>query len=246
MPERTDSQEPAIALLRDVLGYTATTGAELAPERVSLADPWLEKRLEASLVRVNPGLTTASARQAINVLRQAAGPDLLETNERMHTLLSRWVTVEEATPLPGQPPLRRSVRFFDFENPDNNEFLVTDEFVVKGPQRERRFDVTIHVKRPAVISWPIKGRMRARPACLRPSISASRWPAIRRGSARWARNSGTTHRGRACDHSPKHICAHCLVGNRQTKTSFWPASAIRSNCWISCGGSLRSNARVDA
>lgn len=145
MPERPDSQEPAIALLRDMLGYTATTGAELAPERNSLADPWLEKRLEASLVRVNPGLTAASARQAINVLRQAAGPDLLETNERMHTLLSRWVTVEEATPLPGQPPLRRSVRFFDFENPDNNEFLVTDEFVVKGPQRERRFDVTIHV-----------------------------------------------------------------------------------------------------
>ena len=75
MPERPDSQEPAIALLRDVLGYTATTGADLAPERNSLADPWLEKRLEASLVRVNPGLTTASARQAINVLRQAAGPD---------------------------------------------------------------------------------------------------------------------------------------------------------------------------
>ena len=145
MPERPDSQEPAIAFLRDVLGYSATTGSELAAERESLADPWLQKRLENCLKRVNPGLSEASARQAVNTLRQSAGPDLLETNERMHTLLSRWVTVEEASPSPGQPPVRRSVRFFDFENPDNNEFLVTDEFVVKGPQRERRFDVTLHV-----------------------------------------------------------------------------------------------------
>lgn len=94
---------------------------------------------------MNPGLGGAAARQAIATLRQAAGPDLLETNERMQALLSRWVTVEEAAPTPGQPPLRRSVRFFDFENPENNEFLVTDEFVVKGPQRERRFDLVIHV-----------------------------------------------------------------------------------------------------
>lgn len=145
MPERPDSQDPAIALLRDVLSYTATTGAELAPERETLANPWLEERLERSLLRVNPGLAESAARQAMNLLRQAAGPDLLETNERMHTLLSRWVTVEEASQSPGQPPLRRSVKFFDFDIPENNEFLVTEEFVVKGPQRERRFDVTIHV-----------------------------------------------------------------------------------------------------
>lgn len=153
MPERPDSHEPALALLRDVLGYTATTGAALTHERESAADPWLVGRLEKSLMRVNPGLGEASARQAIVALRQAAGPDLLETNERMHTLLSRWVTVEEAASSPGQPPMRRSVRFFDFEDATNNEFLVTDEFVLKGPQRERRFDLVIHVNGlPLVVS----------------------------------------------------------------------------------------------
>jgi type I restriction enzyme R subunit len=145
VPERPDCHEPALALLRDVLGYAVTTGAALAPERDSAADPWLVGRLERSLLRVNPGLGEASARQAIVALRQSAGPDLLETNERMHTLLSRWVSVEEAASSPGQPPMRRSVRFFDFENPANNEFLVTDEFVLKGPQREKRFDLVIHV-----------------------------------------------------------------------------------------------------
>ncbi len=145
MPERSDCHEPALALLRDVLGYTTTAGSALASERESAADPWLVGRLEKSLMRVNPGLGQGAARQAITALRQAAGPDLLETNERMHTLLSRSVTVEEAAPSPGQPPMRRSVRFFDFENPTNNEFLVTDEFILKGPQRERRFDLVIHV-----------------------------------------------------------------------------------------------------
>ncbi|MCB1243247.1 MAG: type I restriction endonuclease subunit R [Verrucomicrobiales bacterium] len=145
MPERPDSQTPALALLRDVLGYSATTGAELTKERGTLSDPWLESRLLAALKRVNPGLSDGSARQAILTLRQAAGPDLLESNERLHVLLSRWVSVEESASLPGQPPMRRSVRFFDFETVSNNEFLVTEEFVVKGPQRERRFDLVIHV-----------------------------------------------------------------------------------------------------
>lgn len=145
MPERPDSQTPAVALLRDVLGYSATTGAELTKERSTLSDPWLESRLLAALKRVNPGLSDGSARQAILTLRQAAGPDLLESNERIHVLLSRWVSVEESASLPGQPPMRRSVRFFDFETVANNEFLVTEEFVVKGPQRERRFDLVIHV-----------------------------------------------------------------------------------------------------
>jgi type I restriction enzyme R subunit len=145
MPERPDCHEPALALLRDVLGYVVATGADLAPERESLSDPWLVGRLEKAMLRINPGLGEAAARQVIATLRQTTGPELLETNEAMQTLLSRWVTVEEAAPAPSQPPMRRSVRFFDFEKPENNEFLVTDEFVVKGPQRERRFDLVIHV-----------------------------------------------------------------------------------------------------
>ncbi|MBP6784870.1 MAG: type I restriction endonuclease subunit R [Verrucomicrobiales bacterium] len=145
MPERPDSQTPALALLRDVLGYSATTGAELTKERGTLSDPWLESRLLAAVKRVNPGLGEGAARQAILTLRQTAGPDLLEANERLHVLLSRWVSVEEPASVPGQPPMRRSVRFFDFETVSNNEFLVTEEFVVKGPQRERRFDLVIHV-----------------------------------------------------------------------------------------------------
>ena len=73
MPERPDSQTPALALLRDVLGYSATTGAELTKERGTLSDPWLESRLLAAVKRVNPGLGEGAARQAILTLRPTAG-----------------------------------------------------------------------------------------------------------------------------------------------------------------------------
>ncbi len=145
MPERPDCHEPALALLRDVLGWSVVTGAGLATERESASDPWLPGRLEAALLKVNSGLAPSAARQAIVALRQCAVPDLLESNEAMHTLLSRWVTVEEPAKTPGQPPLRRSVRFFDFEHPANNDFLVVDEFPLRGPQRERRFDLVLFV-----------------------------------------------------------------------------------------------------
>ena len=149
MPERPDCQDPALALLREVHGYQVMRGSELADERDAAGGSgggvWLASRLKAALQRINPGLSSAGAKQALSALTQPAGADLLEANEACHTLLSRWVSVEEASPSPGQAPLRRSVAFFDFENLDNNEFLAVDEWTVRGAAGECRFDITLFV-----------------------------------------------------------------------------------------------------
>ena len=55
----------------------------------------------------------------------------MDANEACFHLLNRWVTVEKM--IEGRPT-SRSVRFIDFDNPESNDFLVVEEFTVKGPR----------------------------------------------------------------------------------------------------------------
>lgn len=52
-------------------------------------------------------------------------------------------------------------------------------------------------------------------------------------------SEGTRH-GRACDRSPRTVCAPLWAASRLPRMKCWPASAIRRNCWISCGASPSS------
>lgn len=145
MPELPDCQQPALSLLENVLGYSVLRGTELTAERGGEGEPWLRQRLVDALLRINPGLTSSGAKQTIATLQQPAGVELLEANEACHTMLSRWVSVEEAAPAPGQAPLRRSVQFFDFENISNNDFLAVTELSVRGASGHSRFDIVLYV-----------------------------------------------------------------------------------------------------
>lgn len=134
-------------LLHEVLGYRVVTGASLANERDSEGEPWLESRLLTSLQRVNPGLSERGAAQAVAQLRAAivSSPDPIEANEAAHELLSRWAAVEEPASVSGQPPVRRSVRFFDFDEPEKNDWLAASELSVRGASGECRMDIVIYV-----------------------------------------------------------------------------------------------------
>lgn len=147
-PEYREVQRPALELLRDHFGYLAATGEELdaAGERASTSETLLLPRLRAALRRINPGLSDDGVRQAVEALRQPSALGLMEANEKVHGLLSRWVIVEE---MQGSgraaQPVGRSVRYIDYENTEANEFLVVEEFTVKGPRDERRLDLVVFV-----------------------------------------------------------------------------------------------------
>ena len=42
-------------------------------------------------------------------------------------------------------PVGRSVRFIDFDEPSNNDFLVVEEFTMKGPRYTRRMDLVLFI-----------------------------------------------------------------------------------------------------
>ncbi len=141
-PEFNEVQKPAFELLRDHFGYIYRPGEDLDDERTSEAEVLLTDRLIRKLKEINPGLSDNGVRQAIDGLRQPLAKGLIEANEVCHNVLSRWVTVDE---FESGKPVGRSVRFIDFEHPENNEFLVVDEFSVKGPKHTRRLDLVVFI-----------------------------------------------------------------------------------------------------
>ncbi len=146
MPELDNVQKPALALLRDVLGYAIASGAEVRQERGSDSEPWLEARLLKAILRINPGLSERGASQAVAQLRAAttSSIDPMECNETTHGILSRWATVEESSSMAGQPPMRRSVRFFDFDDPVKNDWLAVSELSVRASKGDCRLDIVIY------------------------------------------------------------------------------------------------------
>ncbi len=141
-PEYWDVQLPAMELLAGTLGYVRADGASVAEERASESEVLLTGRLARKLREINEGLSESGVKQAIEAIRTPMATGFLEANEKLHRILSRWCPVEEM--VNGQP-VGRSVRYIDFDTPENNEFLVVEEFTVKGPFRSRRMDLTIFV-----------------------------------------------------------------------------------------------------
>ncbi len=129
-PEYFEVQRPAIELLCSRLNYAYADGESEAflSERDGISEAVLRGRLERAVKRINPGLPDAGVQAAMNALLHPEGATLIEINEAVHTMLSRWVTVK----VPGKHGEEgRSVRFIDYDNPANNEFLVVEEFRVK-------------------------------------------------------------------------------------------------------------------
>lgn len=149
-PEYRDCQQPAYALLRDHLGYEHVDGRgeAFAAERAAAgggdAEPLLIGRMASALRKINPGVTDPGIKQAIAGLRQPAAAALIDANEACHRLLSRWYTAEEqrAGDTTTQP---YNLRYFDFDEPENNDFLVVEEFSIRGPRWTRRLDLVVFV-----------------------------------------------------------------------------------------------------
>ena len=143
-PEYVHVQRPAWELLRDHLGYEYADGesSDFQQTRESETEPLLIDRLQRALKRINDGLSESGVRQAVAALRQPMATSLIDANETCYRLISRWAVVEEVH---SGKPVGRSVRFIDFENPENNDFLVVEEFWVKGPRWRRRLDLVVFV-----------------------------------------------------------------------------------------------------
>ena len=123
---------PALEQLQS-LGWSYVKGAELSPdesdERSSLKDVVLEKRLTKSLKRINPWINDENLRKVIRELTKTLYPNLVEANQGIWTQINQCISVMQDL---GKGNKGQTVHIIDFEQPENNEFLCTNQFKVSG------------------------------------------------------------------------------------------------------------------
>lgn len=128
-------------------GFTYFNGTDISPisgnpQRESFASIILEKHFKQSLKKLNPTLPESARIEAYHKVINLGTEDIMENNERFHTLLANGVTVEYTKD--GRTK-GINVNLLDIENPENNSFWVVNQLVVKENNNEKRFDVVIFV-----------------------------------------------------------------------------------------------------
>ena len=119
-----------------------TIGPDGTMER-NYADVALNRRLEIALARINPDVPTPQRDEALKHIIRVSTADLLLDNRDFHKLLVEGVDVEYRH---DDGSVRTTqVRLFDFEKPDNNDFVAVNQLTVVQDNINRRPDVVLYV-----------------------------------------------------------------------------------------------------
>jgi type I restriction enzyme R subunit len=122
---------PAIAQLKQ-LGWKYIHGAELTPEtgaRSYLRDVVLVNQLDAAIKRINPWISDENLRKVSRELTHPVYAGLMEYNHALYNTLVNYQSVEQDL---GKGRKGQTVKIIDFDNPENNEFICTNQFKVEG------------------------------------------------------------------------------------------------------------------
>jgi type I restriction enzyme, R subunit len=108
------------------------------PERTDYRHVLLQGRLREALSRLNPGVPDSVLDEVLHRLATLHGPSLVQSNRSFHEALIDGlpVVVEKDGEKRGD-----RVRFIDFSGPEQNQFLVVNQFTVQGTKQPRRPDL---------------------------------------------------------------------------------------------------------
>ncbi|MBN1606109.1 MAG: type I restriction endonuclease subunit R [Polyangiaceae bacterium] len=143
----SDVESAALSWFEEV-GWTTIHGSNIAPgepgaERSSYQQVLLEGRLREALERLNPEVPGEAIDEAFRKLTRISSPQLVDANHELHFYLGNGVSVEylRTDGTIGYDP----VRVIDFEEPDNNDWLVVNQFTIAEGHHTRRPDVVVFV-----------------------------------------------------------------------------------------------------
>ena len=132
---------PALGQLQN-LGWSYVEGADLSGERSSFKDVVFEKRLTTSIKRINPWINDENLRKVVRDLTKTQYANLIEANQAIWTIINQCVSVMQNV---GKGNKGQTVHIIDFEKPENNEFLCTNQFKVSGVYQDIIPDIVLFV-----------------------------------------------------------------------------------------------------
>lgn len=144
----TENTIEAFAIeLFEKLGYDYVYAPDIAPdgdvpERESYEQVLLVNRLKKAVARINKSIPEDVQADAIKQIQRIASPELLTNNEIFHRFLTEGIPVSKR--VDGDDRGDR-VWLIDFNDPDNNDFVVANQFTVVENHNNKRPDVVLFV-----------------------------------------------------------------------------------------------------
>ncbi|XOV66344.1 MAG: type I restriction endonuclease subunit R [Fluviicola sp.] len=148
--EYNDSQKPALEFLQEI-GWKYISPDETIRERGDiLSNVLLEDILRSQLQKLNTfeyrgkkhKFSESNITAAINALKNMPDEGLVVTNEKVYDLLTLGKSFTESV---DGDRKAFTLRYIDWQNPKNNVYHVTEEFVVDGGREKRRPDIVLFV-----------------------------------------------------------------------------------------------------
>lgn len=133
------------------LGYQYQNGYDIAPdgntpERENYQQVTLQARLVSALETLNPNVPSDTLIEVAKTVATPQTPVLIKNNKLFHQYLIEGVPVEYSVMEQEQWVSKHThVRLIDFENHENNEFLVVNQFTITGTKVNRRPDVVVFI-----------------------------------------------------------------------------------------------------
>ena len=139
-PEYLQSELPALELFQK-LGY-GYFDASLTDPRDSINEVILQDRLKSSLMRINPWLSGNTLEKVIRTITNIQATTLMEANQRVFELITKKDALTEK-PTPDSKP--QPVFLIDYENINNNDFLIVNQMRYHGHGNNSIPDIVVYV-----------------------------------------------------------------------------------------------------
>ncbi|MEZ8804292.1 type I restriction endonuclease subunit R, partial [Vibrio splendidus] len=132
-------------------GYLYKNGYDIAPdgddpERDDYHQVVLKQRLFNQLAIINPELSIEALNDVVNTVSSPDTPILIKNNRVFHKFVIEGVPVEYSAVEDGESKTKHThAQLMDFTTPENNEFLIVNQFTITGTKGNRRPDVVVFI-----------------------------------------------------------------------------------------------------
>ena len=128
------------------LGYHYLNGADISPDGNSQEREYnevvLKSRLQNAIALINPTVPADAQEEALRKVLRSDSPNLFHNNYQFHKYLTDGVDIEYRK---GDRIAGDKVWLIDYEKPENNEFLVINQFTIIEGNVNKRPDIILFV-----------------------------------------------------------------------------------------------------
>ncbi len=124
------------------MGYEHIHGPALDIERETQGEVVLKGRLIQAIEKLNPWISENNLNKVLRSITHIHATSLMEANQSFHENLINMISIQQDL---GKGKKNQTVKLIDFERPENNEFLVVDQFTISNARGTIRPDLVLFV-----------------------------------------------------------------------------------------------------